>query len=75
MEVSIIGNSKRISETNGTCWRRNLAEAQIQFEYTKLENIFFMEKGNLELDLDGPAIHLSLSYDNGSNIFFTHESF
>ena len=28
-----------------------------------------MEKGNLELDLDGPAIHLSLSYDNGSNIF------
>ena len=28
-----------------------------------------MEKGNLELDLDGPAIHLSPSYDNGSNIF------
>ena len=49
-------------------------EAQIQFEYTKLEKKI-MEKGNLELDLDGPAIHLSLSYDNGSNIFFTHDSF
>jgi hypothetical protein len=34
MEVSIIGNSKRISETNGISWRCNLAEAQIQFEYT-----------------------------------------
>jgi len=57
MEVSIIGNSKRISKTNGTSWRYNLAEGQIQFEYTKLENIFSRKKVNVELDLDGPAIH------------------
>jgi hypothetical protein len=54
MEIRIIGNSKRISETNGTSyanfslpyyllassWRCNLAEAQIQFEYNKLQHIF-----------------------------------
>jgi hypothetical protein len=45
MEASIIENSKRISETNEILWRRNLAEAQIQLQYNKLENRFLGKRG------------------------------
>jgi hypothetical protein len=45
MEASIIENSKRISETNEILWRCNLAEAQIQLQYNKLENRFSGKRG------------------------------